>query len=50
MNGHHLLEAENLGVHFGGVVAVVDPRLEEEDALAGDLGPPQPADHLLALA
>ena len=34
----------------GGVVAVVDARLEEEHALAGDLRAPQPADHLLALA
>ena len=33
----------------GRVVAVVDPRLEDDDALAGDLGAAQPADHLLAL-
>ena len=32
------------------VVAVVDPRLEDDDVLAGDLGPAQSADHLLALA
>ena len=29
---------------------VVDERLEDLDLLAGDLGPPQPADQLLALA
>ena len=34
----------------GGVVAVVDPRLEDHRPLAGDLGAPEPADHLLALA
>ena len=32
------------------VVAIVDPRLEDDDALSGDLGPAQPPDHLLALA
>jgi len=32
------------------VVAVVDPRLEEDHALARDLGAAKPADHLLALA
>jgi hypothetical protein len=34
----------------GGRVAVVDPRLDDDDALAGDLRAAQPADHLLALA
>jgi hypothetical protein len=34
----------------GSVVAVVDPRLEDDHALTCDLGPAQPADHLLALA
>ena len=32
------------------VVAVVEPRLDDQRALAGDLGAPQPADELLALA
>jgi hypothetical protein len=32
------------------VVAVVELRLEEDDALAGDLGAAEAADHLLALA
>jgi hypothetical protein len=36
--------------HVGRVVAVVDPRLEDHDALPGDLRAAQPADHLLALA
>jgi hypothetical protein len=34
----------------GGVEAVVDLRLEDDDALARDLGSSEPADHLLALA
>ena len=34
----------------GRVVAVVDPRLEDDDALPRDLGAAEPADHLLALA
>ncbi len=34
----------------GCVVAVVDPRLEEEHALPGDLRAPESTDHLLALA
>jgi len=33
-----------------GVEAVVDPRLEDDHPLAGDLGSSKPADHLLALA
>jgi hypothetical protein len=33
----------------GLVVAVVDSRLEDDDPLPGDLGAPQPSDHLLAL-
>ena len=32
------------------VVTVVDARLEDDHPLAGDLGPAQPPDHLLALA
>ena len=35
---------------IGRVVAVVDPGLEQEHALPGDLRAAQPADHLLALA
>ena len=34
----------------GGVVPVVDPRLEDDDALTGDLGAAEATDHLLALA
>ena len=34
----------------GDVVAVVDPRLDDQHALAGDLGAAEPADQLLALA
>ena len=34
----------------GHVIAIVDARLENDHALAGDLGPAQAPDHLLALA
>jgi hypothetical protein len=47
-NGRHA--DSRVADHVRSVVAVVDPRLEEQDALAGDLRAAQPADHLLGLA
>ena len=55
--GHVVCGCDGHGPHararvahdVGRVIAVVDPRLQDDDALSGDLGAAEPADHLLAL-